>query len=135
MAMTIVEGTCSITGGVDTHLDVHVAAALDPDGALLGLESFGAGPDGYAALLVWLEHFGEVVGEECAVASAARLETRWSFAPPRIVDVLARNDSDRRRFERPRRHSICRDGSDTGPEAVESDNGGEAGREEGQEHR
>ena len=29
MAMTIVEGTRPITGGVDTHLDVHVAAALD----------------------------------------------------------------------------------------------------------
>ena len=30
-----------ITGGVDTHLDVHVAAALDERGALLGVESFG----------------------------------------------------------------------------------------------
>ena len=29
-----------ITGGVDTHLDVHVAAALDERGALLGVESF-----------------------------------------------------------------------------------------------
>ncbi len=30
MALTIVE-TRAITGGVDTHADVHVAAALDPD--------------------------------------------------------------------------------------------------------
>ena len=29
-----------ITAGVDTHLDVHVAAALDPHGALLGVASF-----------------------------------------------------------------------------------------------
>ena len=29
-----------ITAGVDTHLDVHVAAALDERGALLGVESF-----------------------------------------------------------------------------------------------
>ena len=29
-----------ITGGVDTHLDVHVAAALDSIGGLLGVESF-----------------------------------------------------------------------------------------------
>ena len=29
----------TITGGVDTHLDVHVAAALDERGALLGIES------------------------------------------------------------------------------------------------
>ena len=27
-----------ITGGVDTHLDVHVAAALNALGALLGVE-------------------------------------------------------------------------------------------------
>ena len=29
-----------ITGGVDTHLDLQVAAALDERGALLGVESF-----------------------------------------------------------------------------------------------
>jgi hypothetical protein len=39
MAMTIVE-TRAITGGVDTHLDVHVAAALDAIGGVLGVESF-----------------------------------------------------------------------------------------------
>ena len=37
--MTIVEPTRAVTGGVDTHLDVHVAAALDELGALLGTES------------------------------------------------------------------------------------------------
>ena len=40
MAMTIVEAARGITGGVDTHRDVHVAAALDPLGGLLGTESF-----------------------------------------------------------------------------------------------
>ena len=39
MAMTIVE-TRLITGGVDTHLDTHVAAALDANGGVLGVESF-----------------------------------------------------------------------------------------------
>jgi hypothetical protein len=29
-----------ITGGVDTHLDVHVVAALDELGGLVGVESF-----------------------------------------------------------------------------------------------
>jgi len=32
--------TRAITGGVDTHADVHVAAALDPIGGLLGVEEF-----------------------------------------------------------------------------------------------
>jgi Transposase IS116/IS110/IS902 family len=34
--MTIVETSCPIVGGGDTHLDVHVAAAVDRNGALLG---------------------------------------------------------------------------------------------------
>jgi hypothetical protein len=42
-AMTILEDTRVITGGVDTHADMHVAAALDPLGGLLG----GAGVPGY----------------------------------------------------------------------------------------
>jgi len=42
MAMTIVEAPVGITGGVDTHLDTHVAAALDPLGRLVGTGSFDA---------------------------------------------------------------------------------------------
>ena len=38
MAVAIVE-TRAITGGVDTHADSHVAAALDPVGGLLGVGS------------------------------------------------------------------------------------------------
>lgn len=34
-----------VTGGVDTHLDVHVAAALDHRGGLLGVESFEGASD------------------------------------------------------------------------------------------
>jgi len=60
MAMTIVEAARAVTGGVDTHLDVHVAAALDPVGGLLGTEGFTADPAGYKAMLSWLEGFGEV---------------------------------------------------------------------------
>ena len=58
--MTIVEATRTVTGGIDTHGEVHVAAALDEVGGLLGSESFGADPDGYSALLSWLSAFGEV---------------------------------------------------------------------------
>ena len=38
-----------ITGGVDTHLDVHVAAALNAIGGLLGVESFPADGPGIGA--------------------------------------------------------------------------------------
>ena len=50
MALTIVE-TRAITGGVDTHADMHVAAALDPVGGLLGVQEFPATSAGYARLL------------------------------------------------------------------------------------
>jgi hypothetical protein len=47
--MTIVEATRTVTGGIDTHGEVHVAAVLDEVGGLLGTESFAADPDGYSA--------------------------------------------------------------------------------------
>jgi hypothetical protein len=61
-----------ITGGVDTHLDVHVVAALDELGALVGVESFPTTPVGYRAVLGWLRSHGEVVvvGVEGAAATA-----------------------------------------------------------------
>jgi transposase len=61
--MTIVETRaeiCAITGGVDTHADGHVAAALDPIGGLLGVREFAATTAGYARLLDWLAGFGTV---------------------------------------------------------------------------
>ena len=39
--MTIVETTTrSVTAGVDTHADVHVAAVVDHLGGVLGVEAF-----------------------------------------------------------------------------------------------
>ncbi len=36
MTVTIVDAARPVTGGVDTHLDLNVAAALDGIGGLLG---------------------------------------------------------------------------------------------------
>ena len=58
--MTVTNLARSITGGVDTHLDVHVAAALDERGALLGVERFTTTENGYKLLLGWLADFGPV---------------------------------------------------------------------------
>ena len=60
MAMTIVESTRPATGGVDTHADVHVAAAVDANGGLLGVESFATTPAGFGELARWLAGFGAV---------------------------------------------------------------------------
>ena len=58
--MTIVESTRPVTGGVDTHADVHVAAAVDANGGVLGVESFATTPAGFAELHGWLTGFGAV---------------------------------------------------------------------------
>jgi predicted ATPase/class 3 adenylate cyclase len=50
----------SVVGGVDTHADTHVAAAVDQNGGLLGIESFPASETGYEELLGWLVGFGDV---------------------------------------------------------------------------
>ncbi len=59
--MTIVDTrVLEVVGGVDTQVDVHVAAALDQIGGLLGIESFETTVAGYRKLLGWLEGFGPV---------------------------------------------------------------------------
>ena len=52
--MAIVEVTRPVTGGVDTHLDTHVAAVLDGTGGVLGVESFPTTPGGFSGLHDWM---------------------------------------------------------------------------------
>ena len=42
-----------VFGGVDTHKDVHVAAAVDAAGRLLGTAEFAADSRGYDQLAGW----------------------------------------------------------------------------------
>ena len=49
--MTIVETTCSVTAGVDTHADVHVVAVVDQVGGVLGIETFDTTATGCRQLL------------------------------------------------------------------------------------
>ena len=50
-----------VIGGVDTHQEIHVAAAVDVRGKLLGSSAFAATAQGYRALLRWLREHGSVV--------------------------------------------------------------------------
>ncbi len=97
MAMTIVE-TRPITGGVDTHLDVHVAAALDPIGGVLGVESFPATPSGYRDLADWLGGFGPVarVGVEGTGAYGAGLSRHLQARGIVVIEVDRANRQARR---------------------------------------
>jgi transposase len=99
MAMTIVEGARSVTGGVDTHADVHVAAALDELGVLLGTSSFATTPAGYAELFDWLEGFGPVtrVGIEGTGSYGAGLSRSVMARGVEVVEVDCPNRHDRHR--------------------------------------
>jgi hypothetical protein len=48
---TMTDPTSTVTGGVDTHKDTHVAAALDGLGRLLGTREFASTTAGYRQLL------------------------------------------------------------------------------------
>ena len=91
--------TRAITGGVDTHADVHVAAALDPIGGLLGVEEFPVTPAGYALLLGWLGGFGTVclVGVEGTGSYGAGLARHVTAAGVRVAGVDRSDRQDRRR--------------------------------------
>src|SRR5271168_3942402 len=99
MAMTIVEAPPGITGGVDTHLDVHVAAALDPLGRLIGSESFSTDAAGYRALLAWLSEFGEVtkVGVEGTGSYGAGLARSLSRSGIAVIEVNRPDRGEQRR--------------------------------------
>jgi transposase len=98
MAMTIVEATRTVTGGVDTHLDLHVAAALDDIGGLLGVESFAASPAGYRQLLGWMSSFGTVtrIGVEGTGAYGAGLTRFLLGAGVEVIEVDRANRQARR---------------------------------------
>jgi transposase len=98
-ARPITEVARPITGGVDTHADVHVAAALDPVGGLLGVREFPATAAGYAGLLGWLGGFGSVclVGIEGTGSYGAGLARHITAAGIRVVEVDRSDRQDRRR--------------------------------------
>jgi transposase len=96
--MTVTNLARSITGGVDTHLDVHVAAALDERGTLLGVESFATTENGYKKLLGWLSDFGpvELVGVEGTGSYGAGLTRHLHAERVRVVEVDRPNRQRRR---------------------------------------
>src|ERR1700694_961208 len=97
--MAVVEASPEVTGGVDTHLDSHVAAALDALGGLLGVESFPATPAGYRSLVAWMGGFGPVarVGVEGTGSYGAGLARFLRGSNVEVVEVDRPNRQARRR--------------------------------------
>jgi transposase len=99
MAMAIVENARPVTGGVDTHLDAHVAAVLDANGGVLGVESFPANASGFADLHRWFGVFGSLarVGIEGTGAYGAGLARHLRGCGVEVIEVDRPNRQLRRR--------------------------------------
>jgi transposase len=78
---------------------MHVAAALDSIGGLLGVQEFPATAAGYASLLGWLGGFGTVclVGIEGTGSYGAGLSRHVTAAGVQVVEVDRSDRQDRRR--------------------------------------
>ncbi len=88
-----------VFGGVDTHKDAHVAAAVDAAGRLLGTAEFVASAEGYRRCLDWLDSFGPVarVGVEGTGSYGAGLARRLAAAGIDVAEVNRPNRQMRRR--------------------------------------
>ncbi len=91
----MVEPSIHVTGGVDTHLQSHTVAALDPVGRMLGHATFSSDKGGHRQLLAWLRAQGEVdcVGVEGTGSYGATL---MRFLRAQGVSVVEVDRPDRR---------------------------------------
>ncbi|HMK96377.1 MAG TPA: transposase [Acidimicrobiales bacterium] len=97
--MTIVDLSRTVTGGVDTHLELNVAAAVDKIGGLLGVAEFPATRAGHGQLLAWLNSFGPIarVGIEGTSSYGAGLARFLRALGTEVVEVDRPNRQSRRR--------------------------------------
>jgi len=88
-----------VTGGVDTHADVHVAAIIDGVGRVLGTESFPTTLPGYRRLLRWMTERGTLVrvGIEGTSSYGAGLARYLVKENVDVVEVNRPNRQQRRR--------------------------------------
>lgn len=88
-----------VTGGVDTHKDVHVAAVVDHLGAVIATRSFQANTAGYNALLCWMKSHGQPlgrVGVEGTGSWGAGLTRHLSAQGVAVVEINRPNRQTRR---------------------------------------
>ena len=90
-----------VTGGVDTHDDVHVAAVCDTEtGRTLDTASFPTTTTGYAALAAWMTGHGQLdrVGVESTGSWGAGLTRHLSAVGVDVIEV-DRPDRKARRLD------------------------------------
>ena len=89
-----------VIGGVDTHADVHVAAAVDHNGGVLGIESFPTTQGGYEELAGWMAGHGliERVGVEGTGSYGVGLARFLATTGIDVVEVDRPNRQTRRKY-------------------------------------
>jgi transposase len=96
---TIADAGRLVTGGVDTHAEVHVAGVADQAGRVLGTREFPATAAGYAAALAWMRGHGELVkvGVEGTGSYGAGLARYLAAEGIEVAEVIRPNRQVRRR--------------------------------------
>jgi transposase len=120
--MVIVDSARLVVGGVDTHRDSNVAAVVDINGGLLGVESFATTADGHRCLSSWMSGFGTIerVGIEGTGSYGAGLARHLSSAGVPVIEV-----------DRPNRQKRRQHGKSDQLDAIEAARGALSGRCEG----
>lgn len=90
----------TVTGGVDTHQDQHVAAVIDLEQNVLGTASFLTTEAGYRDLAAWMRGFGELerVGVEGTGCYGAGLCRHLRAQGVEVLEVTRPDRSERRRL-------------------------------------
>jgi len=111
-----------VTGGVDTHKEVHVAAALDELGRVLGTEAFPSTTAGYRRLMGWMRYFGEIaaIGVEGTGAWGSGLARLLTAEDVRVLEV-----------QRPNRQHLRRHGKSDPADAIGAARAVQAGEASG----
>ncbi len=96
---TIAEPRLVVTGGVDTHLDLHVAAVVTAVGGVLDTAEFPTTAAGYRGLLAWMRTFGDLdqVGVEGTGTYGVSLARHLRTEHVKVVEVMRPNRQVRRR--------------------------------------
>lgn len=120
--MMIVDSARLVVGGVDTHRDSNVAAVVDMNGGLLGVESFATTADGHRRLSSWMSGFGTIerVGIEGTGSYGAGVARHLSSAGVSVIEV-----------DRPNRQKRRQHGKSDQLDAIEAARGALSGRCEG----
>ncbi len=90
---TIAEPRPVVTGGVDTHSDMHVAAVVTAVGGVLGTAEFPTTVLGYRRLSAWLREFGDLdrIGAEGTGTYGVALARHLRGEKVTVVEVVRPN--------------------------------------------